>query len=165
MERSTDRPALRLCSAVDHRRVIDTAVPGGASECHWARRRFGRGRIGGRDHRRGLVVTSEAGDSAGKRGADGRFRSGSDPAVSATGLLAARRHRHSRRDRLAVAGGGLVNLFLLYFLLLKATLTSFNGPSSIPVLRNDFVVQHHILTDRQLNAAVVAGRCSPGPMG
>lgn len=58
-----------------------------------------------------------------------------------------------------------MNLFLLYFLLLKATLTSFNGPSSIPVLRNDFVVQHHILTDRQLNAAVVAGRCSPGPMG
>src|SRR3982751_6279374 len=64
-----------------------------------------------------------------------------------------------------LARGRRLNCFVLYLLLLKATLTSFNGPSSIPVLRDDFVVKHHILTDRQLNAAVVAGRCSPGPVG
>jgi chromate transporter len=58
-----------------------------------------------------------------------------------------------------------MSLFLLYVLMLKATLTSFNGPSSLPILRDDLVVRRHVLTDRQLNAAVVAGRCSPGPMG
>lgn len=58
-----------------------------------------------------------------------------------------------------------MNLFLLYCIMLKATLTSFNGPSSLPILRDDLVVHRHVLTDRELNAAVVAGRCSPGPMG
>ncbi|MEP6538985.1 MAG: chromate transporter [Bryobacteraceae bacterium] len=58
-----------------------------------------------------------------------------------------------------------MNLLLLYFLFLKATVTSFNGPSSLPILRQDLVVRRQILTDRQLNAAVVAGRCAPGPMG
>lgn len=54
---------------------------------------------------------------------------------------------------------------LLYFLFLKATVTSFNGPSSLPIVREDLVVHRQILTDRQLNAAVVAGRSAPGPMG
>ena len=58
-----------------------------------------------------------------------------------------------------------MSVLLLYFLFLKATVTSFNGPSSLPILREDLVVRRHILTDRQLNAAVVAGRCAPGPMG
>lgn len=58
-----------------------------------------------------------------------------------------------------------MSVLLLYFLFLKATMTSFNGPSSLPILREDLVVRRHILTDRQLNAAVVAGRCAPGPMG
>ena len=58
-----------------------------------------------------------------------------------------------------------MTLLLLYFLFLKATVTSFNGPSSLPILREDLVVRRQILTDRQLNAAVVAGRCAPGPMG
>jgi len=58
-----------------------------------------------------------------------------------------------------------MSLLLLYFLFLKATVTSFNGPSSLPILREDLVVRRQILTDRQLNAAVVAGRCAPGPMG
>jgi chromate transporter len=58
-----------------------------------------------------------------------------------------------------------MNALLLYFLILKATVTSFNGPSSLPVLREDLVVRRQILTDRQLNAAVVAGRSAPGPMG
>jgi chromate transporter len=58
-----------------------------------------------------------------------------------------------------------MNLVLLYLLLLKATVTSFSGLTSLPVVRNDFVVNRHLLTDRQLNAAVVAGRSVPGPNG
>jgi chromate transporter len=58
-----------------------------------------------------------------------------------------------------------VNVFLLYLLLLKATFTSFSGLASLPVVRNDFVVRYHVLTDRQLNTAVAAGRLGPGPLG
>jgi chromate transporter len=58
-----------------------------------------------------------------------------------------------------------VSLLLLYLLMLKASVTTFNGPSSLPVLRNDLVVKHKVVTDRQLNAAVTAARSSPGPMG
>ncbi len=54
---------------------------------------------------------------------------------------------------------------LLYFLLLKATATSFSGLSSLPVLRDDLVVRHRVLTDRQLNTAVAVGRMGPGPVG
>jgi len=61
--------------------------------------------------------------------------------------------------------GEEVNIFLLYGLLLKATLTSFSGLASLPMVRNDLVVERKILTDRQLNTAVVAGRTSPGPNG
>src|SRR5438046_1426385 len=58
-----------------------------------------------------------------------------------------------------------MSLILLYLLLLKATVTSFSGLTSLPVVRNDLVVHRHVLTDRQLNAAVVAGRTVPGPNG
>jgi chromate transporter len=58
-----------------------------------------------------------------------------------------------------------MNLLLLYLLLLKATVTSFSGLTSLPIVRNDLVLRHHVLTDRQLNAAVVAGRAGPGPYG
>ncbi len=58
-----------------------------------------------------------------------------------------------------------MNILLLYLLLVKATLTSFSGLTSLPVVRNDFVVNRQLLTDRQLNAAVVAGRSVPGPNG
>ncbi len=58
-----------------------------------------------------------------------------------------------------------MNLILLYLLLLKATVTSFSGLTSLPVVRNDFVVQRQVLTDRQLSAAVAAGRSVPGPNG
>src|SRR4029079_1096919 len=57
------------------------------------------------------------------------------------------------------------NIVLLYLLLLKATVTSFSGLTSLPVVRNDFVVHRLVLTARQLNAAVVAGRSVPGPNG
>jgi len=58
-----------------------------------------------------------------------------------------------------------MNVFLLYILLLKATMTSFSGLASLPMVRNDFVVERHLLADRQLNTAVVAGRTGPGPNG
>ena len=58
-----------------------------------------------------------------------------------------------------------MNIVLLYLLLLKATVTSFSGLTSLPVVRNDFVVHRQVLTDRQLNAAVVAARSVPGPNG
>lgn len=58
-----------------------------------------------------------------------------------------------------------MNLFVLYLLLLKATVTSFSGLTSLPVIRNDLVVKRRVLTDRELNAAVVAGRMGPGPYG
>jgi chromate transporter len=58
-----------------------------------------------------------------------------------------------------------MNVAVLYLLLVKATLTSFSGLASLPMIRNDFVVRRGVLTDRQLNAAVAAGRISPGPLG
>jgi chromate transporter len=58
-----------------------------------------------------------------------------------------------------------MNLFVLYLLLLKATLTSFSGMASLPMIRNDFVTERHLITDRQLSTAVVAGRTGPGPNG
>jgi len=58
-----------------------------------------------------------------------------------------------------------MNALLLYVLLLKATLTSFSGLSSLPAARDDLVVRHAVLTDRQLNTAVAIARVSPGPFG
>ncbi len=58
-----------------------------------------------------------------------------------------------------------MSLLLLYLLLAKATLTSFSGVTSIPVIRHDLIEQRHVLTDRQLNAAVAAGQTAPGPNG
>ena len=43
-------------------------------------------------------------------------------------------------------------------------MTSFSGLSSLPILHADLVEHHGVLTDRQLAAAVAAGRCS-GPHG
>lgn len=58
-----------------------------------------------------------------------------------------------------------MNFFILYLLLLKALLMSFTGLTSLPIIRDDFVVNRHVLTDHQLNTAVVAGRAGPGPFG
>jgi chromate transporter len=58
-----------------------------------------------------------------------------------------------------------VNVVALYLLLLKAALLSVSGLSSLPVVRADLVVRHRVLTDRQLSAAVAAGRTAPGPHG
>ena len=58
-----------------------------------------------------------------------------------------------------------MNLFLLYLLLVKATLTSFSGLTSLAIVRQDFVVERHLLTDQQLTTAIAAGRLAPGPNG
>jgi chromate transporter len=55
--------------------------------------------------------------------------------------------------------------WVLYLLLLRATLTSFSGMTSLPIVRDDLVVQRGVLTDQQLNAALVIGQASPGPVG
>jgi chromate transporter len=58
-----------------------------------------------------------------------------------------------------------MSLLLLYLLMLKSTMLSMNGQSSLPIVRNEFVIRRHVLTDRQLNAAVTVAQSSPGPMG
>lgn len=58
-----------------------------------------------------------------------------------------------------------MKILLIYLLLVKATLTSFSGMTSLPVIRGDFVLKYHLLTDRELNTAVAAGRLGPGPIG
>lgn len=58
-----------------------------------------------------------------------------------------------------------MNVFIVYLLLLKATLTSFSGLAGLPVVRSDFVVDRHAITDAQLNSAVAVGRTVPGPNG
>jgi len=57
-----------------------------------------------------------------------------------------------------------MNPLLVFLLLLKASATSFSGLTSLPVVRHDFVQMRHAMTDRELNAAVAAGRGRlPGP--
>lgn len=58
-----------------------------------------------------------------------------------------------------------MNAFVLYLVLLKATVTSFAGLASLPVVRDELVVKRHVLTDTQLNEAVVITRATPGPVG
>ncbi|MCL4852720.1 MAG: chromate transporter [Bryobacteraceae bacterium] len=58
-----------------------------------------------------------------------------------------------------------MNVFLLYLLLLKATIITFSGLASLPVIREDLVVHYGVLTDRELNMAVAAGQLGPGPIG
>lgn len=58
-----------------------------------------------------------------------------------------------------------MNPFILYLLLLKASVTSFSGIGALPIIREELVVNLHVLTDQQLNTAMVAGRLSPGPLG
>lgn len=58
-----------------------------------------------------------------------------------------------------------MNVLTLYFLLLKATLTSFSGGTSLPSVRQDLVVQRRAITDAQLSTAVAISRMGPGPNG
>src|SRR5262249_57749827 len=58
-----------------------------------------------------------------------------------------------------------MNAVALYLVLLKATITSFAGLASLAVVRDELVVKRPVLTDSQLNEAVVITRATPGPTG
>jgi chromate transporter len=58
-----------------------------------------------------------------------------------------------------------MNIFLLYLLLLKGTITAFAGLASLPVIQDALVFQHHVLTEKQLNEAIALSRSTPGPVG
>ena len=58
-----------------------------------------------------------------------------------------------------------MNVFVLYLVLLKATITTFAGLASLPVVRDELVVKRQVLTDSQINEAVVITRSTPGPVG
>ncbi len=58
-----------------------------------------------------------------------------------------------------------MNAALLYLLLLKGTVTAFAGLASLPVIHDTLVAHYHVLTDQQLNEAVVITRSTPGPVG
>lgn len=57
-----------------------------------------------------------------------------------------------------------MKIWLLYLLLLRATVTSFTGFASLPAVRDDFVVKRAVITDGELNAALAIGQTSPGPL-
>ena len=59
----------------------------------------------------------------------------------------------------------VMNIVLLYLLLLKGTVTAFAGLASLPVIQESLVNHYHVLTNEQLNEAVVITRSSPGPVG
>ena len=58
-----------------------------------------------------------------------------------------------------------MNVLVLYLILLKATVTTFSGLASLPLVRDELVLNRHVLTDEQLNTAVVITRTTPGPVG
>jgi chromate transporter len=57
-----------------------------------------------------------------------------------------------------------MNPVVLYLLLLKATITSFAGLASLPVIRHDLMVERQVLTADELDMAVVVSRTTPGPV-
>jgi chromate transporter len=58
-----------------------------------------------------------------------------------------------------------MNPLVLYLVLLKATLTTFSGLASLPVLQADLVHHYHLLTQHQLDVSIVVTRSTPGPVG
>ena len=58
-----------------------------------------------------------------------------------------------------------MNVFVIYLLLLKATMTSFAGMGSLPQIQQDFVETRGAITEQQVSQAVLVGRATIGPMG
>jgi chromate transporter len=58
-----------------------------------------------------------------------------------------------------------MTIWLLYLLLLRATLTSFTGIGALPVVRDELVVRRAVLSDVELNASLAISQASPGPLG
>ena len=58
-----------------------------------------------------------------------------------------------------------VKFFLLLWILVKSTFTSFAGLASLPEIREELVVERHWISDDQLNQSIVISRTTPGPVG
>lgn len=58
-----------------------------------------------------------------------------------------------------------MNAIVLYLLLLRATALSFSGFASVPLIREDLVVERVVLSDEELNSAIAISQASPGPLG
>lgn len=59
----------------------------------------------------------------------------------------------------------MTKFLVLYWYLTQATISSFTGLSTLPIVRHEFVEKRHWITDQQLNNAILIGRSTPGPMG
>lgn len=59
----------------------------------------------------------------------------------------------------------MIKFFLLLWILLKSTFTSFAGLASLPAIREDLVEERHWLVDDELNQSIVITRTTPGPVG
>ena len=40
-----------------------------------------------------------------------------------------------------------MNVVTLYFILLKATISAFSGLSALPIIRDELVINHRVMTD------------------
>lgn len=58
-----------------------------------------------------------------------------------------------------------MSLLALYVVLLRATVLSFSGFASVPLVRDDLVIAAAALTDQQLNGSIAISQVSPGPLG
>ena len=58
-----------------------------------------------------------------------------------------------------------VKFFVLLWIFVKSTFTSFAGLASLPEIREELVVERHWISDEQLNHSVVITRTTPGPVG
>jgi chromate transporter len=58
-----------------------------------------------------------------------------------------------------------MSIWALYLLLLQATVLSFSGFGSVPLVREDLVIERGVLSDQQLNDAIAISQASPGPLG
>jgi chromate transporter len=58
-----------------------------------------------------------------------------------------------------------MNAAVLYFLVLRATALSFSGFASVPLIREDLVVQRAVMSDEELNSAIAISQASPGQLG
>ncbi len=59
----------------------------------------------------------------------------------------------------------MTTFFLLLWIFLKSTCTSFAGLASLPEIRAELVEQRRWISDDDLNQAIVIARTTPGPVG
>ncbi len=59
----------------------------------------------------------------------------------------------------------IAKFFLLLWIFLKSTCTSFAGLASLPEIRHELVDERHWLSDAQIDQTIVITRTTPGPVG